>query len=117
MVVHDPDSVVELWCEFIVHVSIEFMFKKQDEVLADFMVTETTSSPTSADGMEAHSEHDHDDNQAFAAYEPQSSSGTQAWDDDQDQAGDEDGIYCPICDQTVPSFASTAHERYHALEN
>lgn len=74
--------------------NIGSMFKRQEDVLKDFKVTEV-STPTPAAPPSMHTE-----------------LRDGGWEEDEDTAAD-DLSSCPDCDARLPAFAMIAHRRYH----
>ncbi|KAK4941235.1 hypothetical protein LTR10_018771 [Elasticomyces elasticus] len=87
------------------------MFRRQDEVLKDFKVTDepgaTDSPQTYSPDMLAVQPHlaDTDDNSMTAA----------GWDSDASET--EVLEHCDVCQSAMPSFAMPAHKRYHELND
>lgn len=85
------------------------MFKKQEDVLKDFRVTDygdantATGTPADMPFEEAHSD-DVLDGKVTAH-------GQDEWEDDED----EDTQRCEVCGMKLPLFAMVAHRRFHSL--
>lgn len=89
---------------------ISNMFRRQEDVLKDFRVTDhdDTSTPSEvvADvGLKQ--EHGHEQRAPMAVDETQDE-----WDDGSEG---EDGARCEVCGMSLPSFAMVAHRRFHSL--
>lgn len=92
------------------------MFKRQEDVLKDFRVTETDGEVEESSPVAEMVSHDkiedgngHDINNCDDGEE-----GEAAWDQD-DDADDISQDACPLCGLRLPPFAMVAHSRFHDL--
>ena len=88
------------------------MFRRQEDVLKDFRITEEPEIP----GTIAH--------QSATGWEPRESSPSppsgvddMEWESEDPPAGDGDDLpVCRFCGTKLPEFAMMAHEQYHSLD-
>lgn len=89
---------------------ISNMFKRQEDVLKDFRVTDHDDSSTPSEvvaDVGLMREHG-DEQQAPMAVD----AAQDEWDDGSEG---EDGARCEVCGMSLPSFAMVAHRRFHSL--
>lgn len=103
------------------------MFKKQEDVLKDFRVTDfgDVSLPVEqvdetalddgrhTDGTREEAEAVDDERQIDGTREGVTGDGSDGWDDDDE---DDDAQRCEVCGMKLPVFAMVAHRRFHALD-
>ncbi|KAK5196128.1 hypothetical protein LTR99_008063 [Exophiala xenobiotica] len=85
------------------------MFRRQDEVLRDFRVTDNSEDTNDLGSLiaEPHDPRPHEpDFEAQAAEE---------WDSEDSES--QEVVRCGLCHNVIPSFALAAHQRYHELSN
>ncbi|KIW49888.1 hypothetical protein PV05_11526 [Exophiala xenobiotica] len=80
------------------------MFRRQDEVLRDFRVTDNSEDANDL-GSRVAEPHEAD-------FETQVAEG---WDSEDSET--QEVVRCSLCHNVIPSFALTAHQRYHQLSN
>ena len=82
------------------------MFKRQEDVLKHFRVTEDGDTVMPVEAV---------DDESFVNADREVSDGEEDADGEWDAGEDEDGDGCDLCGARLPAFAMVAHRRFHSL--